>query len=107
MKRGAWGERFFEERLDPAVEFRRLEPAQQQRHSANPRQIQQLAGNLLPFGDEDTGQVEVEERFEALASLLGGEGVEITDLGFAQDMKPARGESCGIAGQRQAGARDL
>jgi hypothetical protein len=107
VQSGARRERLFEQRLDTAVELRRLELAQQQRHPANPGEIEQLAGYLLPLGHEDAGQVEVEERLEPLASLFGSERIQVTDFGFAQDVQPARGETGGVTGQRQAGARDL
>src|SRR6185369_14165173 len=103
VQRRARGERLFEQRLDAAVEFRRLEAAQQQRHPTNPGEIEQLAGNLLPLGDEDAGQVEVEERLESLAPLFGSKRIQVTDFGFAQDVQPARGETGGVTGQRQAG----
>ena len=64
VQRGARRERLFDDRLDPPVEFRRLELAAEHRHAPGAGELEQLGRNLLPLRDEDAGQLEAEEFLE-------------------------------------------
>jgi hypothetical protein len=52
---------FLHDRLDAAIELRRLEAAPEHRHSLGPGKLQQLGRHLLALGDEDAREVEAEE----------------------------------------------
>src|SRR5881628_3296062 len=107
VHRGAGRERVVQKRLEPSVELGRLELGADHRHALGPRQLDQLGGRLLAFGNDDTRQVEPEEGLERPAPLGRPQRVEISDLGFAQDVDALRGEPLGIARQHEAGARRL
>src|ERR687895_698220 len=72
--------RLLDDRLDPAIEFRGFELAAKDGNTFDPGKLQQLRGDLLTLGDENTGQVEAEKIGQRITALLGGEGVEIGDL---------------------------
>ena len=107
VQRGAGRERLLDQRLDAAVELRRLEPRAQDRHALLARQVEQLGRHLEPLRDEEAWQVEGKEVGEQAMPLGCGQGAEVHDLGFAQHVQALRREPPGVAGQRQSRARDL
>jgi hypothetical protein len=98
---------FLDDRLDPPVELRRFELAAEDRHTFEPRELEELGWYLLALGHEDAGKIEAEKTCERCAPLLGREGVEVGDLRFPQDMKPVGGKASGISGQRKPRTGDL
>ncbi len=107
MQRRLRGECLLDDRLDSAVELRRLEPAPNQRDPAQPRQIKQLLRHLLTLGHEDAGQLEGEELLQPRLAVDRFQRAQVTDLGLAQDMQPPGHEPAGVARQCQPRRSDL
>ena len=70
-------------------------------HAAGLGQLEHLRRDLLALGDEDAGQLELEELLQRLAPLLRRERVEVGDLGLPEDVQPVGREAAGVPGQRQ------
>ena len=75
-----------------------VEPLERLLVGADRRDADQV-DHVLALGDEDAGQIEVEERDQRLPPLLRRERVQIGDLGLSQNMKPVGGKAAGIPGQ--------
>ena len=104
----ARGESVVEKRLQPPVEFRRLEARANDGDALLSRQYQQFFRSLLAFRDDDAGELIRQNRFDRFAARLRIERSQVRDLGLAEDVNPVGAqEARRVAGEHKARARGL
>src|SRR5690349_21090173 len=105
MHRRGGCERLVEERLQATIELGRFESRANHRHALRARELEQLRGWLLPLGDDDARQVELEQHFERPAARRRVERGQVRDFRLAQDVKAMRGKARRVSREHEPGTR--